>query len=715
MKPGSVFQALHGAGKVYITSMNNAGVYLLGLLAVSFPSFSMAGDLQATQQTAYKTSIKQDELKTSTGKVRNELLTVLREMQMNGLLDTKPENIRKAAAELGVVGEEQMRSVVDNLKAASLNEDAQGQKQQIVDAYTTQKGITERLDDLSMQFQRAQARAELGKAAKNLLQRQMAVQRDTKALLAEKKPDAGKLQAAKAEQGALKSESENLIKKIKDAEKILPSEESAQLAQSRQIAEKAGLQDAADKANQNLSADQLAAAVKEQEKAKQALTQLVQSMTSQQPAMEQLQNAASELNKLIQEQKAVAQQAAGDAATPDNQAKQQQLADQTQMAKDQTGALNAQAASEMDRAKQQMESAAQNMAKSTDTVPSPDANAAAKQSQQAVENLEQAKQSLEKQISALAKEQGPKDFKEALADLNQLQNKTMQALVDQITAERTGADAAAQKAMADRLAKLQQETLPLSPPAAQGVGDAVQALSPSSEQGAAPKPSDSLQKALNALQAQIAQTKQDAAAAAALGQMNESLQAAQQSSQSADKSMQQTSPQSQQSAASQAQQAAGQAQSAASQAQQAGSKPAQQAAQAASEAFKQASQAAQQGDMKAAQAANQSGQQALAQAQQAAQQLGQQQSQELASMSGQSMPGTDDMPSQVFDGQVGPGGSAGPVPHGKGLPERAAQTVTGLNPKDREALTLFEQERTLPEFAPMVQQYRKNLANAVNP
>jgi|GEM_PF-5103840 len=713
-KGGPEIQTVHVVKKVYIASMNKTGLFLWVLLASGPVSFSPAADAGSTQQSAYKGSIKQDEIKNSTGKVRGELLAVLREMQLNGLLDFKPENIRKAAAELGVVGEEQMQSVVEALKGASLNEDPAAQKRQIVEAYTTQTEITQRLDKLAMQFQRAQAKSELGKAARSLLERQMAVQRDTQALLAEKKPDAAKAQAAKAGQAALKSEAANLLQKIKDAEKILTPEEAAQLAQSRQVAEKAGLEEAADKASQNLSADQLAAAVKEQEKAKQALSKLVQSMDSHLPAMERLQNMVGELDKVIQEQKATAQEAAHETARPELKDKQQHLADKTEITKDQAGAINAKAASELDRARQQMEQAAQNMAPVADKTKTPDDGAAERQSRQAVENLEQARESLEKQMAALAKEQAPKDFKEALADLNQLQNKTMQALVDQTVAERSTPDTAAQKNMSDRLAGLQQEAVPLAPDAAEHVGDAVENLNKSAPQ-AAVKPSEDLQKALDAVQAKIAQTKQDAAAAAALAQMNESLQAAMESSQGADKAMQQSG---QQPAANMAQQAATQAQAAAAQAQQAGSQQAQQAAQAAGQSFQQASQAAQQGNMKAAQAANQAGQKALAQAQQAAQQAGMQQSQQLAMMSGKKLPEAPESGGQDSYGYgdaAPPAANSGVMGFGSRNSGGPAQTMGGLNPKDREALALSEQERTLPEFAPMVQQYRKNLANAVNP
>lgn len=691
--------------------MNKTGLFLWVLLVSGSVTLSPAADDGSTRQSAYKGSIRQDEIKNSTGKVRAELLAVLREMQMNGLLDFKPENIRKAAAELGVVGEEQMQGVVDALKGASLNEDPAAQKRQIVEAYTTQTEITQRLDKLAMQFQRAQARAELGKAARNLLERQMAVQRDTQGLLAEKKPDAAKTQAAKASQTALKSEAAHLLQKIKDAEKILAPDESAQLALSRQIAEKAGLEEAADKASQNLSGDQLAAAVKEQERAKKALSELVKSMDSHLPAMERLQNMVGELDKAIQEQKATAQEAANETGRPDLKEKQQHLADKTEITRDQAASLNAKAASELDRARQQMEVAAQNMAPAADKTQTPAAGAAEKPSRQALENLEQAREMLGKQMAALANEQGPKDFKEALADLTELQNKTMQALVDQTMAERSAPDRSAQKAMADRLAGLQQEAVPLAPDAAEHVGDAVENLEKPAPQ-TAEKPSENLQKALEAVQARIAQTKQDAAAAAALAQMNDSLQAAMESSEGADKAMKQAG---QQPAADLARQAATQSQSAAAQAQQAGSQQAMQAAQAAGQSFQQASQAAQQGNMKAAQAANQAGQKALAQARQAAQQSGMQQSRQLAMMSGKNLPEAPSAKDQNGFGDAHPAPNSGLLGMGSGKPPGPAQTAGGLNPKDREALALSEQERTLPEFAPMVQQYRKNLANTVNP
>ena len=41
-----------------------------------------------------------------------------------------------------------------------------------------------------------------------------------------------------------------------------------------------------------------------------------------------------------------------------------------------------------------------------------------------------------------------------------------------------------------------------------------------------------------------------------------------------------------------------------------------------------------------------------------------------------------------------------------------ALVVGGLSPKDREAITQYQAEKTPSEYAPLVQQYLKNLADA---
>jgi len=67
------------------------------------------------------------------------------------------------------------------------------------------------------------------------------------------------------------------------------------------------------------------------------------------------------------------------------------------------------------------------------------------------------------------------------------------------------------------------------------------------------------------------------------------------------------------------------------------------------------------------------------------------------------------------DGQTNPGGKDQGLikgQYGAKATAGSALVMGGLSPKDRDAITQFQAEKTPPEYAPLVQQYLKNLAAA---
>jgi hypothetical protein len=103
--------------------------------------------------------------------------------------------------------------------------------------------------------------------------------------------------------------------------------------------------------------------------------------------------------------------------------------------------------------------------------------------------------------------------------------------------------------------------------------------------------------------------------------------------------------------------------------------------------------------------------QAMAQIQQQAQGPGQGQGQNQAPGQGQGQPaqpgqvaaqaGTGDAPAQGGNQVLGGMGVGG-----------IAQVMGGLKPKDRDAISQYQAEKSPPEYAPLVQQYLKNLADS---
>jgi len=104
----------------------------------------------------------------------------------------------------------------------------------------------------------------------------------------------------------------------------------------------------------------------------------------------------------------------------------------------------------------------------------------------------------------------------------------------------------------------------------------------------------------------------------------------------------------------------------------------------------------------------------MQQAQQAMQQAQQAIAQQASAVLPGDQPGTPnaDGPPQENQGNGG-GGSTGDNLKGAGATGVTAQVVTGLSPRDRDAVTQLKNEKPPREFVSEVQQYYKNLADGV--
>jgi hypothetical protein len=434
------------------------------------------------------------------------------------------------------------------------------------------------------------------------------------------------------------------------------------------------LKDSVQAATQLTSNGPFPDAVTKQKSVRDYLTAILRVSLSTTDAVSRLQDIKAQLDQIVDDQKdladATAEAKLDGSVLAERQAK---IDDRTSVTDALLKPISAPASSQIDIAQQAMGQSSSSLEATknpADSVP---------QVQTVVDDLQKAQALLEKQLADAQAEQSMSAM-DKLAQLQQLQAEITQA---QNNPSVTPAD----------LQKLEQDATTPSPQAASKIADAADQLQ--QPQPNMPAANQALADANAAMQAQEAALQQTAQAQQALDQANQQLAQAQQEAADANQNMQ--------SNATQAAKDLSQAQANVDQAAQQQGVPsdAQQALQQASDALKNATMSAVQAQAGQAQAQDK---QAMASMQQAQKSLGQ-----AMAQAGQGQPqpnsqSTQGMATDSSDQQtalLGGFGSGG-----------TAQVVGGLKPKDRDAIVQFQAEKSPPEYAPMVQQYLKNLADS---
>ncbi len=649
-------------------------------------------------------------MRKQTDKIKAEITALVSELKLNGMDGADLALLTSASSHLQNLSQEDMQKVVNALQSASMATQEQGRQQSLITAFQGQKDVSLKLKSLAADLAAQESQKEVPSKLAGLIARQTANIRQTKTLAnitADQLSGAQKTthDVVSSEQNAIGGELDVLVK-VLSAKPDLPAAAGAPDATKAVLdsLNSSGLSGTAQAAAQLTTAGPFPDAVTKQTAVRDLLISAYRAAMTGVDVVSQLQQAKTELSQLTSDQKdlaATAKQSGLDGTIlADRQAR---IEDRAMVTQALLKALSPAASSQLNQAEQSMEASSGALAAAknpADTAP---------QQLAVVDALQKTSALLDQQIAAAEKaaEMSPTD---KLAQLQQLQSEIKQA-------EQSPQNSSA-------LQKAQQDATTVSPQAEAKLSDAQDQLQQPQPNTAAAQ--QSLAQASALVQQQEDALQQAAQAYQQLAQASQQLQQAQQDAAAANQAIQQSTSGDLTQAAhdlTQAQQALAQTEQTANQdgAPQAAQQAMQQAAAALAAATNQAVQAqgaqAQAQDQQA-QAAMQQAQaglgQAMAQIQQQAQGQGQGQGQGPGQGPGQGQGQPPQQPGQNAQGLAG--GAEAPEQGGQVLggvgAGGVAQVVGGLKPKDRDAIAQYQAEKSPPEYAPLVQQYLKNLADS---
>lgn len=668
-------------------------------VVLTVPSISLG---QATapddQQSAYRSSIAQEAVRKQTQKIQDEIAQLLSELKLNGLGDADLALLTKTSNHLSALSTEDMQKVINALQSASMSTDGSQRQKALVNAFQGQKDVALKLKSLAAELAAQESQKAIPSKLQNLIARQSANIRQTKSFQASNHAVAQMTPQEISQHDVASSEQANIGGEIDILFKIVaaaPAPAAATPDSAPDISKlvldamnASPLKDNAAQATQ-LTKDGpfFSEAVDKQIAVRDNLTAILRTARSNMDAVSRLQEVKAQLNELINDQHDLAdvtQQSKLDGSTLAE--RQSKINDRTSVTLALLKPISQTAAEQVSGAQKDMDQSSSALVKAKNSAD------AAPQVQTVAKDLEKAESLLEEQIAAAQKQQGASPT-DKLAQLQQLQ-----AQIDQAQKDPQLNTAALQK--------LQQDASTLSPQAASKIADAGDKLQQAQpDMPAADKlladASAAVQQQENAL-AQAAQQYQ------AMQQATDQLNKAEQQAQAATQAMQQNT-----STMTEAAKDLTQAQQAAAQLAQNQALPpdAQQAMQQAAQDLNNAANQAVQGQKANAEAQNQK---AMAAMQQAQAGLAQAMAQAQGQGQGQGQPPQPGQPQQTQPGQAMASEApeqGGALLGGMGV-GGVGQVMGGLKPKDRDAITQYQAEKSPPEYAPLIQQYLKNLADS---
>lgn len=639
--------------------------------------------------------IAQDTVRVEANNVQGNLASIVDEMKRNGLANLDAESIRKTLRQLGTLTEDDMQKVIDALKQASATTDKTEQKKNLSAAYDGQLRISEQLKQISGSFDRNTAMSGIALRVKELLRRQVTVQRDTVKLQNFSQQDPGfasLFEVANGEQKSIHMDTSMLSYLIVPNVKDLPPEVNAVLEKASAFIDNSKIDTEAGQAVNDLSDKKFEFATQSQQKVIGILTQLLGMVNQLDDLMSQLQRAKEHLDNMLAEQKNLEKRSEAGAANKADPERQDSLADDAKVAQSLLKTSNPQAATEMDRAKTSMEKSSAELHKQADGKTSIDAQ------KEAIASLENAQKNLDQQIKDLA-EKMQKSQEERLKDVQKLAEETKKAAEEQQKLAQTP-NQQKQEELAKKTEQLQKDALLESQEAAQKISQANQDMQ--KQQPDLKKAAEELQDASKQLAQKAEEMKKQIAEQKQAEQQQQQMADMQKNLQEMNKNLQdQKNNQQNQKNAEQMQQMAKQMQDMQQNQKDANSKQQMQDMQ---NKMQQSAKNLQQNNQQQAMQLNQ---QTLQQMQQLQADMKQQQQQRQ----NQNMP-FDPQNMQPYNqtaqdqkGQMLKGAAASKFEvAGLGL------TVGKMKPKDREALNNFANDKIPEGYEDMVKQYRENLS-----
>jgi hypothetical protein len=671
-----------------------------------------------TTEAVTQDSAAQAAIRGQSDQIRQTLLQLVQELRQNGLPSSDAAILSTVAAHLSSLDAGDMQKVMEALRGAAAATDDLGRERSLVSAYQDQKTVALRLQALAAELAAEETNSGLTMQLEKLIERQSANLRRTEVLARDRRPvqklnerEQALHTMAAAEQANIGGGVDQELAAVTAAAAALADSPDAALDHAVMDAAQAlPLKDTAAAATQLSQGGPFPDALEQESTLRQDLDQLLQAALSGHDALTRLEQAQAELDRLIGSQQDLVAASKQDLVAGETLAEnEREIDDRSQVALALLHSLNPAAIERL-----------------------------------VTNTLTEAQKLLAGQIAdAQAAEKDPTSL-DALALAQQLQQEVQQA-------QRTAATQPEQTA--DALRNMQQETFAVSPEAAAHLADAADNLQPAMAKknetpnlnqvpntsqahastrpaqpqtpGATPPPAanpnapqgpaqaaaaQDLAKANDALQQKINALTPSAQQAAALAQAQQKIDQAQEEASQAAQNIQPSTPTQPADVPRDLTDAAQKAAQAEQSAQAAGTPTAaaNAALQQAANDLKNGSQQAVQGDPAGAKASAQQGMAALQQAKSAlGQAMGQLQAQN------QQQPTQGQLPAQENLSALGgvapqdtPGLLAGSGPQGG-----PAQVVGALSPKDRAAITQYQEEKAPPEYAPAVQQYLKNLAD----
>lgn len=724
-------------------------VVLLSVWAAvgAWPSF--AAD-NAAQSELKQNKADQQEIRNHTAAVVAQIQGLIDELAANGISGDDIHVLQTTKAVLNNLTSKEMERVLASLQKATETPGASVGQQNVVDAYAGQKGIILQFRQILKEYEERQAAYELPTRFKELTDRQTEtlltsadVARTTagKANSQLSSMDQTTVQIAQADQEAIANEANLAIDQLNKAAQGATGENAKAMQQALKDLQNGKLQKALNQANEDLKAGQLLKAINEQKVARDELRRTTKDLNPAATAVDALTSTAADLGKLIDDQKKlVTKTTAASPIKPHTTGldkEQAVLVDKANSLQEDMQAMSADAAALIKASIDPMQQSRAALA----NIWSPDYSKALDDQQTVISKLEEAQKLLQTQLTDAEKaaEDANKNPVAKLQDMQkqiqaemqkqqQVTQQTQQA-VNNITPDPAAlADAKQQQDQVQQQTDaLQKDAQPLSLDAAKALADAAKQMNQAQQDLADPAKAADAQAAQQAAQQalaqanqqigqQIADAQQQTADPSALAAADDALQKAQDAVSKALGDANPTPP------ATPDTQAAMQALADANKnAQAAANTPglpqaATQALQDAQAAIAQGQQQAAQKNAKGTSSKATAAQQALAQAQ-AAVALAQAGMMASNTPTGDHPNGPDSQSPNPNPTGTKPGTKPTTALGGGSLEKGTEHAVSGAGKfvsvaaRDRMAIEQSQSEKRPQEYAPMIDQYLKNLAD----
>lgn len=346
----SISTIIRPLGSRFISRM---GVLVFGFMAIFC---RVHGDDAATTGAASVSAASHAEeaVRAQTGQVNDDLLAVIDDMKLNGMSDTQISVLLESSGKLTALNQQDMQKIIDLLKAAGKMPSGSDQQTALLDAYQQQKGVSTQLKALALALANQMAAQDMIKRIEDLAVRQAANQRQTDLLKGvlksygrvdpDKKPLVNRVQA---EQRYIADDMDQLTDALKQA---APSPNDAE--EAAEITDLQKLASDADYRLKGLSrSTSLPDAAASQGALEDKLLQTLSTWKNKEDAETRLQQARAQVDALLKDQKALFNDT-NQAQGSDNTLAQRQaaIADRAELAQD-IRSLNPAAGEKMDQAK----------------------------------------------------------------------------------------------------------------------------------------------------------------------------------------------------------------------------------------------------------------------------------------------------------------------------------------------------------------------------